>query len=92
MLDQPSTREEEVLRQQKMLAIRDAAAGYNREFNACHIAVTYGEAPGTPKTLLPPAPPFPLPTDDELREKVRQDRQRIAQIDRELAPHKSDQK
>ena len=73
--DQPSTREGEVMRQQKLSAIQYALADYNREFDACRKAVIYGEGGVT----------FPLPTNAELREKTAHERERIAEINRELA-------
>lgn len=73
--DEPSTREGEVVRQQKVSAIRYALADYDREFDACRRAITFGEAGVT----------FPLPTSAELRGKTAHERERIAEINRELA-------
>ncbi len=82
--DKPPTREGEALRQQTMFAIRETLTDYNKEFEACRVAVTYAEAPGTPRTLLPPAKPFPLPTNDQLRDFIKQELKRIEDIDSEL--------
>ncbi len=83
MKEQPSTREAEVLRDQKLSAIREGIGGYAKELSGCRTAVVYGQ----PGLFGRRAPPVPLPTDDELREKCRRGRERIAQIERELAPH-----
>ncbi len=85
MREEPSTREAEMWRDQKLYAIREVIAAYNKEFRDCRVAVIYGEAPGPPRVGIRPLPPLPLPTDDELRKKCSQGRERIAQIERELA-------
>ena len=76
--ERPSTREAEMLREQKLSAISEAIADHAKEFSACRTAVIYGN----PR-------PFPLPTDEALRVDISKGQQRIAQIDRELLLRKS---
>lgn len=80
--ERPSTREAEVLRQQKLAAINQALVDYIKEASACHTAVLYGNRNAFGVTVIPP---FPLPTDDALRKDAKQERDRIAQIDQELS-------
>jgi hypothetical protein len=83
MREHPSTREDELERQEKLSAVGEGVADYEKEFAACRVAVLYGKpSRGIGDT---DTPPFPLPTDDELREQIRQHRERIAQIEHELA-------
>ena len=82
MGQEPSTREAEISREQKLHAIREELAEYNKEFTDCRTVVVYGEPP---RVGIPAIPPMPLPTDDEMRKQSAQARERMAQIEHELA-------
>jgi tetratricopeptide (TPR) repeat protein len=71
MRSAPATREEELKRQYELLALREAMAAYNKNVSDCRGMVVNGFQK--------------LPTDEELRAKVDQERQHIAEIDQELA-------
>jgi hypothetical protein len=82
MLEESPTREAEIWREQKLQAISDTMAGYDKEFRDCRSIIIYGEAP---RVGIPAIPPMPLPTDDELHKTSAQARERIAQIEHDLA-------